>query len=98
MYQLHTLINHPYTRVVLVLLMAIILAFIHRLDAFNTHLMYYALICILLMMIHTCSIETDFHGAYMDFGFVILLMAMVVLTYNNIVLLQPDQAQENNTP
>jgi hypothetical protein len=92
MLQLHTLINHPYTRLVLVLVISIILAFIHRLDAFKTKLMYYAILSIMLLMIHACSIESDFHGAYMDFGFVILLMAMLVLTYNNIVLQQQEGA------
>ena len=95
MLELHYIINHPYTRIVCVLVISIVLSFIHRLDAFKSLMMYYVLVGVLLLMMHACNCDTEFHCAYTDYGFVLLIMAMLVLTYNNIVVQSKREGMEN---
>lgn len=81
---LHFVFDHPYTRSIAVLVLAVLLTFIDRIAIFHTREMFYILLVITLMMLFSTGIETHMTTPYVDYGFILLLMAMLVMTFNNI--------------
>jgi len=80
----HFVFDHPYTRNIVVLVMAVLLTFIDRIALFRKREMFYVLLVVTMMMLFTTSIHTHTTTPYVDYGFVILLMAMLIMTFNNI--------------
>lgn len=72
---LHDLIGHVYTRFILALILCIIIAFVDKLPLFHETYMFYIILGITCMMLYT--------NLYDDYGFIILLIALLTLTYNN---------------
>ena len=83
---IHVFLNHPYTRFIFVIVIASVLTFINKLNAFHTYVMYYIVMLVTSMMIFVSSTTSLFHDAYMDFGFLLLMISMLVLTYNNLMI------------
>jgi hypothetical protein len=73
----HYIFEHPYTRALIIFILCIILAFIDRIPTFKKRKWYYAL-CVLFGLIL-------FANVYNDFGLTLLLIALIVMTYANLV-------------
>lgn len=80
----HVVFDHPYTRTIAVVVLSVILTFIDKIEAFHSVMMFYVISAITALMIFSASLSTPFTTPYVDYGFILLLMSILVMTYNNI--------------
>lgn len=85
---IHAFLNHPYPRFVFALVLATILAFIEHLPLFQKVYMLYVIIFIIGLMIISNN--------YNDYGYMILLIAVFILTYCNVIKSRNEQTFKTN--
>ena len=73
---IHFFFENSQMRFLIVLIMCVVLAFIDKIQVFHEMFMYYFTVLIVLMILIS--------NLYNDYGLVLLLIAMLVLTFNNL--------------
>lgn len=86
LYFLHVIVNHQYTRLIMIVVLASVLTFIDKVSVLQSTYMYYFILGITLMMIYVSHITLPVHEAYSDYGFILLLIILLLLTYNNLMI------------
>lgn len=78
----HFIFENPYTRILIACILSIILGFIDNIDAFKKPEMFYFLCLFVSFIIFT--------NTYNDYGLLLLLIALFVMTHvNNLCLNSP---------
>lgn len=72
----HYLFEHPYTRALIVFVLCLLLAFIDRIEAFKKKQIFYLTCAVFAFVVWS--------NVYNDYGMLLLLIAVIVMTYANI--------------
>lgn len=70
---IHTLLSDAYVKHLLALIICVVIAFIDKMDAFKHRWMFYVILGVIGIMLLT--------NRYDDYGFILLFIAMLTLTY-----------------
>jgi hypothetical protein len=73
--QIHNVFNTVYWKILVIIVLATLITFVHEIDAFKNGVIVYILLIILVMMIIVKE----------DIGFIILLCGLFILAYNNVL-------------
>lgn len=73
----HIIFEYKYSRWLLALVLAVILAFSKDIDIFQKVEMYYVMLALVAMLVYVSMFD--------DYGLILLTIALMIIVYNNVI-------------